>query len=265
MHGDRLMPVLFVGHGSPTNAIEDNAFSESWRDIARRLPEPSAILCISAHWETRGTRVTVATQPRTIHDFYGFPEALYQVQYPAPGAPEWAERTRQVVRCTEVRLDDEWGLDHGTWSVLVNMYPDAHIPTYQMSLDRTQPPRHHYGLGRELRALRAEGLLILGSGNLVHNLRLARQGAAPYDWAVAFDEWATARLVEQDHQALIDYGQMGQTARLAVPTNEHYLPLLYAIATQGPNEKISFACPEIVFGSVSMRALIIGEWQELRG
>jgi 4,5-DOPA dioxygenase extradiol len=257
MGESKLMPALFVGHGSPMNAIEDNAYSKSWRDIAQRLPEPRAILCISAHWETEGTLVTATEQPGTIHDFYGFPEALYQVQYSAPGAPDWAERTRQLVRRTEVGLDEGRGLDHGTWSVLVNMYPDAHIPTYQMSLDRTQPARYHYEVGRALRALRTEGLLILGSGNLVHNLRLARQGAAPYDWAVAFDEWATARILEQDHQALIDYGQMGQTARLAVPTNEHYLPLLYVIATQGPDEQISFACPEIVFGSVSMRALII--------
>jgi 4,5-DOPA dioxygenase extradiol len=256
------MPVLFVGHGSPMNAIEDNEFSQSWATLAAALPPPRAILCISAHWETPGTQVTAMAHPRTIHDFYGFPEALYQIQYPAPGAPALARRTQQLVQHARVELDEQWGLDHGTWSVLRRMYLQADVPTYQMSLDYARDAAGHYALARELRPLRDEGVLIIGSGNIVHNLAAMRLDASAYDWAIEFDRRVQALLLARDHQALIDYQGLGPSARWAVPTPEHYLPLLYAIALQDADEPISFSTgassEPVVYGSISMRALAIG-------
>jgi 4,5-DOPA dioxygenase extradiol len=255
---DRQMPALFIGHGSPMNAVEDNEFSRSWVEVGRSLPRPSAILCISAHWETAGTLVTAMDQPRTIHDFGGFPRALYETVYPAPGSPELAQLIRDTVKKTTVGLDQGWGLDHGAWSILCRLFPEADIPVVQLSLDRTREPDFHYKLARELRTLRHRGVLIVGSGNLVHNLRLAVFRDEKYDWAVEFDQ-AVKRLIEsRDHDALIRYRDLGPAARLAVPTNEHYLPLLYVLAGQGETEPVRFFAEGVTLGSISMRSLLIG-------
>ena len=255
------MPALFVGHGSPMNAIEDNPFSKAWSEAAAAMPRPRAILCVSAHWETEGTFVTAMAQLRTIHDFYGFPGELYQVQYPASGLVELAERVRGLVSSTAVRLDDaySWGLDHGAWSVLRRMYPEADIPVVQLSLDRTQPPRFHYDLAAELLPLRHEGVLIVGSGNIVHNLRLLQWDAQqPYPWAAEFDTLATELILAGEHDRLVAYPVLGESARLSIPTNEHYLPLLYTLALQQPDEKVSFFAGGLIYGSISMRSLRIG-------
>lgn len=255
------MPALFIGHGSPMNAIEETGYSEAWREAAVSIPKPKAILCISAHWETEGTFVTAMTRPKTIHDFYGFPEELYKVQYPAPGSPGLAERVRSLVSSTAVRLDDgySWGLDHGAWSVLRRMYPEADIPTVQLSLDRTQHPRFHYDLGAELAELRGEGVLIVGSGNIVHNLRLLQWDARePYPWAAEFDRTAAELILAGEHDRLVAYPALGESARLSIPTNEHYLPLLYILALQQPSEPVSFFAEGVPLGSISMRSVRIG-------
>jgi 4,5-DOPA dioxygenase extradiol len=257
------MPVLFIGHGSPMNAIEDNPFAQSWAALGQRLPRPEAILCVSAHWLTEGTAVTAMETPRTIHDFYGFPEQLYQVSYPAPGAPELARQTArltaELIRGTQVRLDEEWGLDHGAWSVLRRMYPRADVPTCQLSLDVRLSPAERYQLAAQLRPLRDQGILIIGSGNVVHNLRDASPGAVPYDWAVEFDRWVKTQLLAGDHRALIDYRERSPVARMAHPTADHYWPLLYAIALQDEGEPVSFFSEQIVYGSISMRGVVIGQ------
>jgi len=252
------MPALFVGHGSPMNAIEDNAFSRQWAALGQSLPTPKAILCVSAHWQTAGTAVTAMAAPRTIYDFYGFPDALYQVQYPAPGAPDLARRVQEIVRTTSVQLDEQWGLDHGTWSVLRQMYPQADIPTLQLSLDHRQPGSYHYALGVELRALRQEGVLIVGSGNAVHNLREIRFGAPAYPYTIEFDAWVKDRLLAHDHEALYNYQQLGALARQAHPTAEHYWPLLYVAALHAQEEPLSFFCEQYVAGSISMRIAVVG-------
>jgi 4,5-DOPA dioxygenase extradiol len=255
------MPALFIGHGNPMNAIEETVYSAAWRDAAAAIPRPRAILCISAHWETEGTLVTAMEQSKTIHDFYGFPDALYQVQYPAPGSRELAGRVRQLVSSTAVSLDDgySWGLDHGAWSVLRRMYPEADIPVVQLSMDRTQHPRFHYDLGRELAPLREEGVLILGSGNIVHNLRLLQWGAVePFPWAAEFDRLAEELILAGEHDRLVAYPALGESARLSIPTNEHYLPLLYILALQQPDEPVSFFAEGLPLGSISMRSLRIG-------
>jgi 4,5-DOPA dioxygenase extradiol len=252
------MPVLFVGHGSPMNAIEDNAFSRNWRELGRRLPAPEAILCVSAHWLTRGTAVTAMAQPRTIHDFWGFPEALNAYRYPAPGDPALARSIAGLVTETEVTLDEEWGLDHGTWIVLTNMFPDAEIPVLQLSIDPRQPAQYHYALGQELQALRERGVLLVGSGNIVHNLGLMNSSAARgYDWAIAFDAAIAKQLVQHDHQGIIDYEALGRMAQLSVPTNDHYLPLLYVAGASSPQDRIAFFSEQIVYGSVSMRCVLL--------
>ncbi len=252
------MPALFIGHGSPMNAIEDNEFSRTWIEIGKGLPHPKAILCISAHWETNGTKVTAMEAPRTIYDFYGFPFELYQQQYPAPGSPQLAERIRQALDPTPVHFDFDWGLDHGAWSVLMRLFPAANVPVVQLSLDRTQPPAVHYQLGQALRPLRQEGVLIIGSGNMVHNLRIMRWQDTAFDWAAEFD-LTLKRLIEAgDHTAIINYHQLGRGAQLAIPTNEHFLPLLYALALQDAGEPISFFAEKVTFGSISMRGLKIG-------
>jgi 4,5-DOPA dioxygenase extradiol len=255
---DRKMPALFVGHGSPMNAIEDNEFSRAWTEVGKTLPRPDAILCISAHWETGGTFVTEMEQPKTIHDFGGFPSALYAMRYPAPGSPELARLTQAIVHKTKVRLDQTWGLDHGTWSVLCRMFPDADVPVIQLSLDQTQAPEFHYALGKELRVLRNRGVLIVGSGNIVHNLRVAVFQDKAYDWAVEFDEIARKLIVSGDHDPLVAYQNLGQAARLSIPTNEHYLPLLYILALQDKPEPIRFFAERVTLGSISMRSLLIG-------
>jgi 4,5-DOPA dioxygenase extradiol len=252
------MPALFVGHGNPMNAIEDNEFSRAWEEVGNVLPRPKAILCVSAHWETAGTQVTAMERPRTIHDFGGFPRALYQKQYPAPGAPDLARLIQEMVKETQVRLDSDWGLDHGAWSVLCRMYPNADIPVVQLSLDRAKEPEHHYALGKELRVLRDQGILIVGSGNIVHNLRLvdfSQDGG--YDWATAFDETVKQLILARDHDSIIHYRNLGQAARLSIPTNEHYLPLLYVLALQEEQDQARFFADRMTSGSLSMRSLWI--------
>ena len=255
---DVRLPALFVGHGSPTNAIEDNEFSRSWAEAGSALPRPRAILCVSAHWETQGTYVTAMRKPKTIHDFYGFPQALFEMQYPAPGSQELARLVCASIHETEVRLDQEWGLDHGAWSVLSRMFPAADIPVVQLSLDRGREAEAHYELARSLRALRKRGVLILGSGNIVHNLgRLVWQDTA-YDWAVEFDERVKRLIASGDHDAIIQYQRLGQAARLAVPTNEHFLPLLYILALQDGEDEVGFFADKVTLGSMSMRSVRIG-------
>ena len=255
---DVRLPALFVGHGSPTNAIEDNEFSRSWAEAGSALPRPRAILCVSAHWETQGTYVTAMRKPKTIHDFFGFPQALFEMQYPAPGSQELARLACASIHETEVRLDQEWGLDHGAWSVLSRMFPAADIPVVQLSLDRGREPEAHYELARGLRALRKRGVLILGSGNIVHNLgRLVWQDTA-YDWAVEFDERVKRLIASGDHDAIIQYQRLGQAARLAVPTNEHFLPLLYILALREQEEAARFFAEKVTLGAISMRSVRIG-------
>jgi 4,5-DOPA dioxygenase extradiol len=252
------MPALFVGHGSPTNAIDDSEFSRAWAEMGEALPRPSAILCISAHWETVGTRVTAMESPRTIHDFSGFPQALIDMHYPAPGSPELARLACESLKKTEVRLDQTWGLDHGTWSVLCRMYPRADIPVVQLSLDRRREPEAHYELARDLRILRNQGVLILGSGNIVHNLRRIVWQDTAYDWAIEFDQTMRRLVVSGDHDSIVHYRRLGNAARLAVPTNEHFLPLLYILALQEEEDEVAFFAEKVTLGSISMRSLRIG-------
>ena len=251
------MPVLFVGHGNPMNAIERNEFHENWAALGERLPRPSAILCISAHWETRNAYVTATEAPETIHDFYGFPKALFDVRYPATGMPALARRVAELVTTERVRLDPGRGLDHGAWSVLIAMYPAARVPVVQLSMDTSLPGRHHYTLARQLASLRDEGVLVIGSGNIVHNLRLFDfRNPAPLAWAERCDAEIRGHIAAGRHDPLIDYPTLDE-ARLAVPTPEHYLPLLYAIALQQPSETAEFFNAKVQ-GSISMTSVLIG-------
>lgn len=252
------MPVLFAGHGSPMNAIEDNDFSHAWAAVGAAVPRPRAILCVSAHWETDGTQVTAMPKPRTIHDFRGFPDELNRKQYPAPGSPDFAQAARETIRSTPVKADMSWGLDHGAWSVLCRMFPGADVPVFQLSLDRGLSPQRHYEVGRELAPLRERGVLIVGSGNMVHNLGLMEWTDKPFDWAAEFDGKMKKLILARDHEALIRYDRLGPEARLAVPTNEHYLPMLYAVALQGKDEALSFFTERVTLGSISMRGFKIG-------
>ena len=252
------MPVLFLGHGSPMNAIEDNEFSLAWQEAARHIPKPKAIVCISAHWETRGTRVTAMQEPRTIHDFYGFPRPLFEKQYPAPGSPELAERVIKLAGESRVQPDQSWGLDHGTWSVLCRMYPEAEIPVVQLSLDRSHDPVYHYQMGQELLPLRREGVLIVGSGNIVHNLRMMVWEDKAFDWAAEYDAKVTQWILEGDLDSIIHYGKYGRSAQLAVNSAEHYLPLLYVLGLKGKDEPVSFFADKLWGGSISMRCVRIG-------
>jgi len=253
------MPVVFIGHGSPMNAIEDNAFRREWQSLGRRLPRPTAILCISAHWETRGVYVGASEQPDTIHDFNGFPKALFDVQYRAPGSPELAHRVADLLDGTRVHLDANRGLDHGAWSVLTPMYPDADIPVVQLSLSGLQPGAWHYDLARDLAPLRDEGVLVIGSGNIVHNLRLFRHNdPTPKDWALRFDEEVAERIADGHHEGLLGYETLGPDALLSIPTPEHYLPLLYVLALQREGESVTFF-NSAVTSAISMRSLVIGE------
>jgi 4,5-DOPA dioxygenase extradiol len=256
------MPVLFVGHGSPMNAIEENEFVQGWREVGKTLPAPSAILCISAHWETRGTFVTAMEKPGTIHDFGGFPRELFEVQYPAPGSPELAEETKRLVKKTETGLDMGRGLDHGCWSVLLRMFPAANIPVIQMSLDYSRPAQYHYDLARELLSLRSKGILIIGSGNIVHNLRLVdwNKMDSPgfgYDWAIEANEKMKKYILSDDHQSLINYRAQGKAFDLAIPTPEHFLPLLYALALKERNDTIDVFNDKPVMGSLAMTSIKI--------
>jgi 4,5-DOPA dioxygenase extradiol len=251
---DSAQPVLFIGHGNPMNALERNGYSDGWRALGASLPRPRAVLSISAHWYVRTTMVTAMASPRTIHDFGGFPPELFAVQYPAPGSPELAGEVHELLRPAPVGLDESWGLDHGTWSVLVHMFPDADIPVVQLSIDRAKAPSFHYELGRALAPLSDSGVLILGSGNVVHNLETYAWGghrAEAYDWALRFDEKVRLLLDAGDHDPLVNYEQMGPDARLAAPTPDHYLPLLYAIGA-GHGRSVSYPVQGIEGGSISM-------------
>lgn len=257
------MPVLFIGHGSPMNGIADNIFSQRWEQMGKEIPVPKAVLVISAHWLTRGTHITAMEHPATIHDFGGFPPALHAVQYPAPGDPALAKATRQLITKTHVGLDHDWGLDHGSWTVVRRMYPAANIPVLQLSIDYHQPPAYHYELARELAALRKKGVLIIGSGNMVHNLRMVAwdKADAPeygYDWCIEMNELFKQRILEGNHQALIHYEQLSKSARLAIPTPDHYYPLLYTLALQDAKEQPVFFNDKSVMGSLTMTSVKFG-------
>lgn len=255
------MPALFLGHGNPMNAVTRTSWSEAWSAIGALVPRPRAVLCISAHWYVPGSFVTAMREPRTIHDFEGFPEELYKVEYPAPGDPEIARRVQALLAPLPVRLDKSWGLDHGTWSVFRHVYPDASVPIVQLSIDRRQPAAFHFELGKKLAVLRDEGILVAGSGNLVHNLRhyaWGRPAPEPYDWAVRFESRARALIVAGDHESLIHYGNLGPDAQQSIPTPDHYLPLLYVLATRRDGDAVTFPSEGIEGGSLSMLAVSIG-------
>lgn len=258
-----LMPALFIGHGSPMNGIEDNAFSRRWIELAKEIPVPKAVLVVSAHWLSRGTRITAMDFPKTIHDFGGFPKELFEVEYAAPGNPQLAKETVQLVSSTELVLDHEWGLDHGTWTIIRHMYPEASIPVLQLSIDYTKGPQYHYELARELYALRKKGVLIVGSGNMVHNLRMIawdkmNEPEYGYDWALQLNEKFKEHIASGDHQPLIRYESLNSNARLAIPTVEHYLPLLYTLGLQHKQEEVSFFNDKAVGGSLTMTSVKIG-------
>lgn len=260
---DSLMPILFIGHGSPMNGIENNDFSQQWTKTAAAIKPPNAILVISAHWLTNGTFITAMDKPKTIHDFGGFPDALFAVQYPAPGDPLLAQETRALIQSTNVGLDHDWGLDHGAWTVLRKMYPDASIPVLQLSIDYSKPAAYHYQLARELSALRKKGVLIIGSGNMIHNLRMVAWDKMDvpnfgYDWAIEMHELFRNKITERDHQALINYETLSKSARLAIPTPDHYFPLMYILGLQGKNETPVFFNDQLVAGSLNMTSVQFG-------
>jgi len=253
------MPAIFFGHGSPMNTLEDNRYTQAWTRLGTMTGKPKAILAISAHWYTRGTAVTAMEKPKTIHDFYGFPQELFDVEYPAPGDPALAERVRKLLTPMNVGLDQSWGLDHGTWSVLKHAFPKAEVPVVQLSIDATQPAAFHYELGARLAPLREEGVLIAGSGNVVHTLRvMGRDGGSPYDWAVRFNDYVRDALATQQYQRLVAYEEAGEDARLSVPTPEHYLPLLYVLGAQRPGETAAVAVDGLEIRSISMLSVTVG-------
>jgi 4,5-DOPA dioxygenase extradiol len=255
------MPLLFVGHGSPMNGIEDNEFSERWRVMGKELQTPKAVLCVSAHWFTKGTKITAMDFPETIHDFSGFPKPLFDVQYPAPGDPALAKAAAAMIHKAEVGLDHEWGLDHGTWSVVKNMYPDANIPVLQLSMDYTKKPQYHYELAHELAELRKKGVLIIGSGNMVHNLGVIdwRRRDAGYDWADETNLKFKDLIQNDNHEALINYQTLGQGVQMSVPTPEHYLPLLYVLGLKEKKDKITFFNDKAVMGSITMTSFVAAQ------
>lgn len=256
---DHTMPLLFIGHGSPMNGIEDNEFSLKWEKLGKEIPLPTAVLCISAHWLTKGTLITAMEHPQTIHDFGGFPQALFDVQYPAPGDPALAKETASLIHKTSVGLDHEWGLDHGTWSIVKRMYPEANIPVLQLSIDYSKGPQYHYELARELEALRKKGVLIIGSGNMVHNLRILdwHRADSGYDWAIDINETFKKSILSGDHRTLINYEGLGQAGKLSIPTPEHYLPLLYILGLTNSKEKTTIFNDKLVMGSISMTSVRI--------
>ncbi|HNP67018.1 MAG TPA: 4,5-DOPA dioxygenase extradiol [Aequorivita sp.] len=262
MSNTEKMPVLFLGHGSPMNAIEENEFVANFRRLGNELVRPNTILCISAHWETNGTYVTAMQNPPTIHDFGGFPQELFEVQYPAPGSPQLAKQTKAIITKTNVGLDDKWGLDHGAWSVIKHLYPHADIPVIQMSIDYTQPAKYHYELAKELNSLRTKGVLIVGSGNMVHNLRMVSwkrlNEVYAYDWTIEANEKMKDFIVSEDHKSLIDFKSQGKAFELAIPTPEHYMPLIYTLALKTKNEEITIFNDKPVGGSLTMTSVKIG-------
>ncbi len=257
------MPILFIGHGNPMNAIEENEFSKTWQELGKTLPKPTAILCISAHWETKGTFVTAMPKPPTIHDFGGFPQSLFDVQYAAPGDPALAEETQKHIVGTEVGLDYTWGLDHGCWSVLKHLYPEADVPVMEFSIDYTKGPEYHYNLAKELAFLRKKGVLIIGSGNMVHNLRLVAWDKMNvpnfgFDWAIEAHEQMKKYISENNHKELINYKTLGKAFDLAIPTPEHYIPLLYMLGLKKESENIHFFNDKLLMGSLNMTSVKIG-------
>jgi 4,5-DOPA dioxygenase extradiol len=256
------MPVLFLGHGSPMNAIEENEFVTGFRNIAQEIPKPNAILCISAHWETKGTFVTAMEKPKTIHDFGGFPQALFEVQYPAPGSPDLARQTKSLITKTEVGLDDKWGLDHGAWSVIKHLYPNADIPVIQMSIDYSQPPQYHYELAQQIKTLREKGVLVIGSGNMVHNLGMVAWKQLNenfgFDWALEASEKMKTFILSDNHQQLINYRSQGKAFDLAIPTPEHYLPLLYSLALKDDKDEVRLFNDKPLAGALTMTSVKIG-------
>lgn len=254
------MPVIFFGHGNPMNALADNEYTRAWRNICASIPRPRAVLCISAHWYVPHTAVTAMSTPRTIHDFGGFPRELFEFEYPAPGSIDVATEVRDLLGPT-VQLDDTWGLDHGAWSVLCHCYADADVPIVQLSINETLPAQAHYQIGSALAPLRDQGILIVGSGNLVHNLHAygwGRRVIEPYDWAVRFESQARAWMQAGQHQPLIDYETLGRDAALSAPTPEHYLPLLYVLGAQQPEDQVSFPVEGVDGGSISMLSVQLG-------
>ena len=257
------MPVLFVGHGNPMNAIEENQFVQGFREVASTLPRPNAILCISAHWFTRGTKVTAMDMPRTIYDFGGFPKELYEVKYPAKGSPDLARTTKDLLSPTLVELDEKWGLDHGAWTVLKHFYPNADVPIIQMSIDYTQPPQYHYELAEKLQTLRTKGVLIVGSGNIVHNLGLVdfrnmEKDNYGFDWAIEARATINQYLTDNNHLPLVQYEKLSRAVQLAIPTPEHYLPLIYTLGLQQKGEEISLFNDKLLAGSLSMTSVRVG-------
>lgn len=258
---DVLMPVLFIGHGSPMNGIEDNEFSSKWAEIGRTMPVPKAVLVVSAHWFTRGTGVTAMNFPKTIHDFGGFPQALFDVAYNAPGNPALAAETASLIKSADVVLDHDWGLDHGAWTILTHMFPEANIPVLQLSMDYTKNPRAHYELAAELYQLRKKGVLIMGSGNMVHNLRMVSwdmMDGGGYDWALEINDKFKELIMNNDHKPLMDYQNLGSAALLAIPTPEHYLPLLYTLGLKNDKEEVSLFNDKAIGGSLTMTSVRIG-------
>jgi 4,5-DOPA dioxygenase extradiol len=259
---EHLMPVLFIGHGSPMNGIEDNEFSRRWTQMAKEIPTPAAVLVVSAHWFSNGTRITAMDFPETIHDFGGFQQALFDVQYPAPGHPVLAKETASLLHSAHVELDHDWGLDHGTWTVVRHMYPDAKIPVLQLSIDYTKTSQYHFDLAKELYDLRKKGVLIIGSGNMVHNLRMVswenmNTPGFGFDWALKMNDTFKQLISDGDFQPLIKYESLGAESKLAIPTPEHYLPLLYALGLKGKNDSVSFFNDQAVAGSLTMTSVLI--------
>lgn len=260
---EHLMPVLFIGHGSPMNGIEDNDFSRRWKVMAAEIPTPAAVLVVSAHWFSKGTRITAMDFPKTIHDFGGFPKALFDVQYKAPGHPALAKEAAALLHSTPVALDHDWGLDHGTWTIIRHMYPEANIPVLQLSIDYTKAPQYHYDLAKELYALRKKGVLIIGSGNMVHNLGMVawdkmNEPGYGYDWAIQMNDRFKQLIAAGDHKPLINYEGLGKEASLAIPTPEHYLPLLYTLGLKGSRDEVSFFNDKAVAGSLTMTSVKLG-------
>ena len=257
------LPAIFFGHGNPLNALSRNSYTEGWAAIGASLPRPQAILCVSAHWYVPGTAVTAMDRPRTIHDFGGFPPELYEVQYPAPGSPALATRVQSLLAPIRVELDqNNWGLDHGTWSVLCHVFPQADIPVVQLSIDETQPSEVHYQLAKQLAPLRDEGVLVIGSGNIVHNLHTYAWGkreVEPFDWAVRFEQQARRFLIDGNDAQLASYESLGRDALLSVPTPEHYLPLIYVLGLRQPDDEVTFPVEGFDGGSISMLAVNIGK------
>ena len=255
------MPVIFVGHGNPLNALETNHYTQTWKSIGQTIRKPKAILAVSAHWYIPGTFVTAMGWPQTIHDFGGFPAELYQIKYNAPGSPALAGRVKELLSPISVGLDHSWGLDHGTWSVLVHMFPEADIPVVQLSIDETQPAAYHYELAQKLQSLRDEDVLVFGSGNLVHNLHTyawGKHAVAPFDWAIKFEEEVMSYLLAAEHAPIVQYESLGRDALLSVPTPEHYLPFIYVIGLRQRDDQVSFPVKGIDGGSVSMLAVYLG-------